>query len=313
MHSPINKRYRLRNSGILEAVMRVNLRALNDSQTRFAEHIGLVELVGERAKDAIEDILYKNVIDIATSAQRIKELQNSLNTILEDLAKVSEGLSEYVEAAPPEYEEALIHIRFQRDASISNIVDLRKWGNAWFEIGRAIALANQLAPEDIRAISASRGSLVYDLAVAYGVANTLTAITLLVLKVADRVLEIRKKAEELRSMQLTNDKAAQELEKEAQKVEEEGQATVLEKIKSGKNLNGEQENALSGAIGKIFEFISGGGEIDIHIEEVEEPEEGDESEQAANEQQRVIAQIRESFKEIKQLEKKLLLLKDKHP
>lgn len=294
---------------LIEAVLKVRLNALNYAQTRFAEHIGLLDLVGQRAKEAIEEVLYKNVIDIATSAQKIKKFQDSLSNLLGKMTQVSTGLSPYVEGAPPEYDEALIHIRFQHDASINNIVDLKKWGNAWYEIGRGIALINQLPPEDIKIIGASRGSIVYDLVVVYAVANTLTGIILLVLKVADRVLDIRMKAEELRKMKLSSDNVVQELKKEAKKVKEDGQANVLEKIKADKQLDGEQENALRNAIGKIFDFISNGGEVDVHIKE----EEVEEAQQGKSKNKRVIAEINKSFKEIKRLEEKSRLLKDTNP
>jgi len=291
-------------TALLEGVMKPNLELLNDSQLRFADKMGLLNLVGQRAKDSIEDVLYKNVIDIATSAQKIGQFHSTLTTILKKTAQASEGLTDYVEAAPLDYDEALVHIRFQRDASIKNIVDLRQWGDAWFEIGRGIALANKLPPEEIKVIGASRGSLVYDLAVTYAIASTLTGIILLVLKVADRVLELRKKAEELRGMRLSNDKAAQELEKEANQIEKDGQADVLSTLKASKNLDGEQGNALAIAISKIFDFVSGGGEIDVHIRR---------DQKAADKplDQKVIAEIKQSFNEIKRLEAKLLLLKGK--
>lgn len=290
---------------LLDGVMKPNINLLNRSQVRFAEKMLLFDLIGPKAMDAIEDVLFKNVIDVATATQKISQFHDSLNTILQKASKISEGLSQYVETVPIEYEEALVHIRFQRDASIKNIVDLREWGNSWFEIGRGIALANKLPPEDIKVIGASRGSIVYDLAVAYAVASTLTGIILLVLKVADRILEVKKKAEEIRGMKLSNDKAAQELDREATQIEKDGHAEVLSSIKATKTLDGEQSTALSNAITKIFNFVLGGGEVDVHIR----------SEQDTKEKTidpKVIAEIKQSFSEIKRLEAKIRLLKDKN-
>lgn len=232
-------------NALTEGVMAPDLQRLNDSQIRFAGEIGLLDVVGERARDGIEDVLYKNVIDVATSAQKIQEMREHLASIIQNLTKVREGLSVYVEAAPPEYEEALIRVVFQHDASIRNIVDLKKWSAAWFDIARGVAMANQAAPEEVRVIGASRGSVIYELAVSYGVAQLLTGIILLVLKVADRVLELRRKAEELRGMKLSNDKAVKELEKEAEKVEEEGRKSVMDEVRTRRTLDGEHENALS--------------------------------------------------------------------
>ena len=271
----------------------------------FAENIGLFDLVSERAKDEIENILFKNVIDVATSANSINTMKHSLESLNNELLSLS-GLYKFFETEPLEYEEALIHIRFQRDASINNIVDLKEWGTAWFDIGRGITIANNVPPEEFRVIGASRGSLVIDFAVGYGVAKTLISIILQILKVTERALDIRKKAEELRGLKLTNAKIAKDIEKEAKKVEDDGQAHVLELINSDMKIEGDQEAALKNAISKIFIFISKGGEIDVYMEDENETKEDEESDPTANENQKVIDEIRESFKEIKHIEKKSL-------
>ncbi len=298
---------------LIGGVMAVDLAALNDAQLRFAEQIGLLALVGQQAKDTIEDVLFKNVIDVATSATRMQECQKALNEILQKMKQVEDGLSGYVEEAEVEYEEALVHVRFQRDSSITNVVELKQWGSAWYDIGRGVAMAHHLPPEDIKIIGASRGSLVVDLAVAYAVAKTLSYIILLVLKVAEKALDVRKKAEEIRGMQLTNDKAAIELEREADLIEENGQKEVLETIEAGTKVDGEQKTALTLSIKNIFAFLSGGGEVDIYVEEDEEAEDEGEPDERHAENQRFIAEIKESFTKIKQLEKKILLLSEGNP
>ena len=292
------------------AVLNVKTNELNDAQLRFAKDIGLLNYVGTGARDAIEDVLYRNAIDIATASQKINQFRTSLDAILQNMQQVSNGLSKYVKASPEEYGEALVHIRFQRNSGINNVVDLRKWGNAWYDIARGISMWNQLPPEDVRIIGASKGSIVYDIAVSYLVVNTLTGIILRVLKVAERVLDIRRKGEELRTMKLSNDEAAQALDHEAEKIEKEGHATVLAEMMAGKTVDGEQDAALSNAITKLFDFVSGGGEIDVHIKESTQRAEGATDSGVNNTQ--VIAEIKDSFKEIRQLEAKLLLLRDKN-
>lgn len=295
---------------LIEAVLNVRIELLNDSQKRFAENIGLLSLVGPKAKDIIEDTLYKNYLDIATAANKIKEFHDSLNAILKKMAQVSEGLKEYFDASPPDYQEALVHIRFQYDSSINNIVDLKKWGNAWHEIARGITLAFDLPPEEVKVVGASRGSLVYDFAVGYIIAKMLTSVTLGVLKVAERALDIRKKAEEIRMMKLSNDKAAKELESEAERIEKEGCNEVLDVIKKERKLDGEQETAMTNAINKIFEFLSGGGIIDVHIKKPTDDDDTEEKDQQDKRQLQV--DIEETYKEIERLQNKLLLLQERN-
>lgn len=63
------------------------------------------------------------------------------------------------------------------------------------------------------------------------------------------------------------------------------------------------------AIAKVFDFIAGGGEIDVNICDGESPGEEEESDER-NDRQKVVAEIRASFKEIKHLEKKARAIAD---
>jgi len=167
-----------------------------------------------------------------------------------------------------------------------------------------------MTPEDIRVVGASRGSLIYNLAVTYGIAQTLGGIILLVLKVAERGLDVKKKAEEIRGLKLSNDKAALELEEEAKRIESDGKEDVLTELEKKHTYDGEQKNALSKAIDRMFEFVSGGGEVDVHVEEpeAEEAAEGEEPPPTDGDIQKRIEKIREEFSEIKKIETKILRL-----
>jgi len=293
-----------------KGLLEVDLHKLNRTQLDFAEHMGLLAVVGQDAVDAIDDVLFRNALDVATAANRIEEMRSKLDTILQHMNQVAEGMAPYLDETEIEYEEALLHVRFQRESSISNVTELRRWSDAWFEIGRGVALAHRMTPEDIRVVGASRGSIIYDLAVTYGVAQTLGGIILLVLKVAERALDVRKKAEEIRSLKLSNDKAAFELEEEAKRIEATGKEEVFTELEKRHSYDGEQKNALSKAIDRMFEFVSGGGEVDVHVEEpeVEEPAEGEEPTPADADTQKRIGEIRSAFDEIKKVERKILLL-----
>ena len=59
---------------LTEALKNVPLRKLTKDQLLFLHKLGIAQAVGEEGIDVIEDILYKNVIDVATSAQKLKEI-----------------------------------------------------------------------------------------------------------------------------------------------------------------------------------------------------------------------------------------------
>jgi hypothetical protein len=136
--------------------------------------------------------------------------------------------------------KVLVRVAFTHEASISNVVDLKTWSNIWHDIGRGIAMIHDAPPEEIQVVGASRGSVVLDLAVAYGIAATISKIILEALKVTEKVLDIRKKAEEIRALKLGNAKIAKELDEEAEKEKTKGVERISEhvvKLKRKKDAN----------------------------------------------------------------------------
>jgi len=298
----VSQSFDAQRKALKESVINVEVQRLNKSQVAFAQDTGLLDLIGAKADSSIDDVLYKHSLDIATAAGKINEKHVKLNQILQHMNQVATGLRPYVESVESEYEEVLLHVRFQNNASINNVVELRQWSDAWFDIGRGVALAHGQAPEDVRIVGVSRGSIIYDLAVTYAIAHTVGGIILLVLRIAEKVQKIRKEAEVIRAMKLSNNKAEQELESEAERVEESGKEEVITELKKDNTYDGEQETALKKAISRMFDFVNGGGEVDMYVEEEEELEEQDES------VQHQITDIQLAFQEIKKIEQSMLAL-----
>jgi hypothetical protein len=57
---------------------------------------------------------------------------------------------------------------------MSNVADFRKWGTFWFEIGRGVAMAHNAAPEEIKIVGATKGSIIIELAVVSDIAVTIS-------------------------------------------------------------------------------------------------------------------------------------------
>lgn len=133
-------------------------------------------------------------------------------------------------------------------------------------------------------------------------------LILAALKVAEKVLDIRKKAEELRGMKLKNDKLAKDLDKEAENEKKDGieQITgdIAKKLKIKENGEGDKIKALDTAVKNLVNFIEKGGVVDFIVPEEDETEEGEEDNNA---------ELRVAFQEIRQLEKKIELLEHKAP
>lgn len=292
---------------LINALKDVPLGQLTRDQVDFLYHLGISEAIGEDGIETIEDILYKNVIDVATSAQKLGQIIQKIAKGIGKSGQIKEGLSGCV--VEEEYEsenEILMRVSFTGNAVMENISDFKMWGNIWYDIGRGIAMSHNLSPEDVKIVGATKGSIIIELAVIASIATTTSGIILAALKVAEKVLDIRKKAEELRGLKMKNAKFAKDLEKEAEIEKKAGIEEITSfvskqlKLKDGE---GDKVNALDTAIKNLVNFIEKGGIVDFIIpEEEEEPEEGG---------GRKNEELRVAFQQIRQLEKKLELLEYK--
>ena len=171
-------------------------------------------------------------------------------------------------------------------------------------------MAHNASPEDVKIVGATKGSLIIELATIIKIATTASVIILAALKVAEKVLDIRKKAEEIRNMKLINKKLASNMEKEAENEKTVGiekiSADIIIKLKLKRDSEGDKINALDKAVKNLVSFIESGGEVDFIIPE--EEVESDEKEGATPN----YGNLRVTFQEIRQLETKIKLLESKN-
>jgi len=297
---------------LIESIKKVRINQLTKDQLEFLRNLNIAQAIGKEGVDTIEDILYKNVIDIATAAKKIQEIHQRLTQGIQKANQIRTGLEGCVIEEEYEVEgEVLIRIYFKDKASLANVTDFKKWGETWHDIGRGIAMAHNATPEDIKIIGATSGSIVLEMATMASIATTTSAIIYSILKVVEKVLEIKKKAEEIKNLQLNNEEIALELEKEAKKEIENGAKKIANEIikKLGLKQEGEGDkiNALEKAISNLLNFIELGGEVDFIIPEEETVESEEELEQI--EKSKIdYTQIKDTSEKIRQLEYKIKAL-----
>ncbi len=287
----------------------VQLSQLSQDQMLFLEKLGLAENIGKLGIEALEDILYKNVIDVATSAQKLQEKHQKIVEGIQKSEQISTGLDNCVlEEQYESDDEILMRVCFTGDALMKNIKDLKSWGNTWYDIGRGVAMAHNRSPEDIKVVGATKGSIILELAVIASIAGTVSGIILSTLKVAEKVLDIRNKAEGLKGLKLRNNQITADLLKEAEKEKDDGikkiTIQVVNELKIDIEQEGDKVKALNKSVKNLVEFIEKGGVVDFIAPEDSEIEDGEEDKHAA---------LKVAFKEIRKLEKKLELLEHKEP
>lgn len=301
--------FEVQKNDLIETLRAVPLDQLTKDQLDFLELLGIAHFVGEEGIALIEDVLYRNIIDVATSAQRLSQALQSVNNGIAKSAQIGTGLIDCV--IDEEYEsknEVLMRISFTGHALMANVTDFKAWGDVWYDIGRGIAMAHDLTPEDVKIVGATKGSIILELAVIASIATTTSVIILAALKVAEKVLDIRIKAEDLRGLKLKNDKIANELEAEAANEKKAGindiTTAVVAQLKLKKDSEGDKVKALDTAVRNLVNFIEKGGMVDFILPQDEETpvNEGGNNEE-----------LRVAFQQIRQLEKKLVLLEHKIP
>ncbi|MFZ3116282.1 MAG: hypothetical protein WA121_11900 [Syntrophales bacterium] len=282
----------------------VNLDGLTKDQLNFLNNLGIGNAVGEAGIGLVEDVLFKNVIDVATSAQKVEEIIKRINEGIEKSNQIKAGIENCTEEEAYEAEdEVLMRIAFTGKASMSSVTDFKSWGNIWYDIFRGIAMLHNLSPENVKIIGATQGSIVLELAVIIDIATTASGIILAALRVTEKVLDIRMKAEEIRELKLKNIKLAKDLEKEAENEKRIGidEITVrlVNKFSLDQNNQGDKVTALDKAINNLVDFVEMGGEVDFVMSD------GKKSDDKENQKEK--HELRIVFQEIRNLERKLSL------
>lgn len=292
-------------NSLVSVLKDVPLEHLSKDQIDFLSCLGIANAVGEEGVNKIEDILFKNVIDVATSSSKINEIINHINVGIQKSQQIKEGLADC--ALEESYEtnsEVLMRVSFAGHAKMEHLTDFKKWGSTWYDIGRGVSMVHNASPEDIKVVGATKGSIIIELAVVAKIAGTVGGIILGGLKIAEKVLDIKKKAEELKGLKIDN-KIIKDIEKDANAKKKEEIKQITLNIAGDLNLSdaeGDKTTALESAVKKLVDFIEKGGTVDFITPD---DEDSNEDTQKANNE------LRLKFEEIRKLEKKMFLLENK--
>lgn len=296
---------------LFETIRPINFQSISLEQINFLKELEIDELFGPLGVEKIEGILYKNNLDLAAATQIISELNTKLTTAQTKLKQIEDSLKPHFSLEQDEFGEGnvMMRIYFKDDSSINNLSDLKKLGSTWYDIGRGIAMTQDKSPEDFVVVGAQKGSIILELAVAARIATSVSKILLETLKVAEKVIDILKKVEELKALRLSNKSAEQALVKAAKEEKETGISSITSIIQVELNLNpetdGDKITALEKSITKLIDFTQKGGQVDfVQPEESEEDENGDDDINYREE----IQKLKGNIAEIRAIESKTKLL-----
>lgn len=300
---------------LIKTLKEVPLIELSLGQIEVLTTIGIANNVGTEGVELVEDTLFKNALDIATAAQRIQQCIQEISQGVQWSQQERELLTKIISAEEVSEigDQVLLRVHFTREAHLSNLTELKDWGKTWWEIGRGIGMAHGEAPENISVVGASKGSIIVSLLSTYAVAKTASGIIMEALKVIEKVYDIKKKAQEVRALELANDEAEKSLENAAETEKQNGVENIInhtiDEIGLDRNNEGDKVNELSSAVRKLVDFVEKGGEVDFVLPDEEEDIEEDEADENVQEREK----LRVMFKEVRRLEKKIHQLEHKKP
>lgn len=303
--------FEVEKNNLLNALAEVSTDSLTLEQISFLRENDILYLLGDNGIKQIEAVLFENSLDIATATNKINEFTQKLNVGVNKLAELNATLEKSFSIENIDYipeNSVLMRVYFRHEVAIENIVDFKKLAATWHEIGRGIAIAQNKTPEDFRIIGAQKGSIIIEMAVLTSLATSVSIILLRGLKVAERVIEILTKVEELKTLKLTNKKIESELKKEAEAEKKNGIQSILDSVVEELGLStkgqGDKVSALKKAITKLVDFTQKGGAVDF-IEPENDEGKGDEN------LREDILELRGNIEKIRGLEEKINLLESK--
>jgi hypothetical protein len=293
-----------------KALRAVDLQSLTNEQLELLSRLGVASAVGLDGVNALDEILVKAGLDISTAWTMVSEARDRVQKGIERSNQIRKSLDGLIDQVDGALSLPRIRVRFSGDAAISNIVDLKKWAGEWHDIGRGIAMSQGVAPEEISVVSAHRGSIIITLAASYGVVKIIAEILLRSLEVAQKTLDIKKTAEEIRSLRLANDKIAKELEDQISAERDVGIQKISGEIVAASSVSsdhGDRITALESSVKKLVSFLEKGGHVDLLLPEIEE----EANEEELSLQDREIKELRARVHQIRLLEANVKLLEQK--
>lgn len=289
-------------------LIQVDISELSAQQYSVLEDFNIVDSIGIRAVEILDDAAYKNAIDQSNFQKIVNNLKNNMNTGLAKINNIYTALlniHNVNEVNQIETHEASAKIYFKGKMGVGNIVDLESRSKEWNLILRGVVLPMDGRVEDLRITNFEKGSLLVTIA---GVAGTITAVAVCfkeILNCREKLIDVEIKKLQLQNMKDASnkdyiDKAIEPLDQLINEKMDEipQQVRIAYEKEIGKKLSSENLSNFNRSISYLIDFLEKDGSIDFYLPK---PEIENEEEQSEDYKRKL-----EMFKEIRQLEDKLL-------
>jgi len=294
-------------TSFIDAALQVGFSSLTLAQITALEKLGIHENVGPQGVEKLEAIL-ANTLDIANVNASLGEMIGQLDTGIQLVGTIQSAIEPLIDEEIDEIEpdQAIARVIFDHDASITDIAELKHWSNVLFNIGRGFAMAQGKAPQDFKIVSATKGSLVFEMA---ALVTLLVPLSTAIRNIMESLVKFRDfqiKGEELRAMRNKYPDDAAQFEKDAAEWDERADdvlkkisVTVTEEVKvTIEDFPKTASKELEKAVTELASFYAKGGSVDCVLPEEEDD---DKEGEAAEGTRQAIQQLREDFARIRDL------------
>jgi len=269
--SPLSKQ-KQKTLAIIEAVSLVEL-SINERAilSKFVDPT----LLGPSGVAHINEIFSEHKLDPMGAVYALEEIRQDFVNLVETAEKILAVLLPLNSGRMDldiEDGHAAIQIVFEKKAVVDNVAEMKDRLDEWWHIIRGVSLLTNTAVEENKMLSIQKeSSPCIEISCPYVVAHVIGLIVDNILLALERYRNLKKKAEEIRCLNLENRQIEHDLDLEARNfrhaiVKELG-ATIIAELKPDKELDGEAKNATDLAVRNIFSFLDKGGAVDCRIPE----------------------------------------------
>jgi hypothetical protein len=256
-----------------DILIRADLSDRSAEEREFLEDFGVGNVVGPAAAQRLEQIFRNNPANhqaIVAELQKLMPEVDSVNQRVEALINGLTPLLDQPRIAKTETEskdEGRLWLRFDSKVSVDTMKDLENWSKEWVLILHHFCRVVPGSDPRARLIHIrKRSPLVIEVAAAVAVLAPLTFGVNRVVASLGRIIELRKKYEELKQMKIKTSV----LEVLAEEIKEDRQSLATkaaDEIQARFQCDHEARNASETALKSVVKFIEGGGELDVKIAE----------------------------------------------
>jgi hypothetical protein len=268
-------------ASLIAAIKSIRPETLTLNERRLLKTFIDVDLMGNSGVEKVNTIFAEHNLDPIGAVNAFDEMRrkyeqliSSASDILRILAPIDVGVVE----TDIEDGHAVLQITFKAKAAMGNVTDWKEYSEQWWRIVRSFGLLTDTTADQAKILSFQQGSVIVEVSALYILVKAVGLAADKIMSVIERLLDLRKKIQEIKRLDLTNKQIELDLQKEADAFVENKMSQITEnlilEINKAKAEDGEVKNGLQLSIKDLYQFLDKGGTVDCRLRLMDkEPEE----------------------------------------